>query len=137
MEELPLKPVDDAPVQAKPAPNPAPAWVALLCAWLGLVTLVCSVVLPFLPGSVRPREELEHRAPWSAADRWLPFPIYLSVVALFLGIVVLWQMRREGRPLAEGLAAQRVQALVGMGLALVAVVFMYGWVFFSVAWKAR
>jgi hypothetical protein len=111
--------------------------VAFACAWLGLITLVCSVVLPFLPGSRRPREELEHRAPWSAADRWLPFPIYLSVVALFLGIVVLWQMRREGRPLAEGLAAQRVQALVGMGLALVAVVFMYGWVFYSVAWKAR
>jgi hypothetical protein len=137
MEELPLKPVEDAPIRVKPAPTPAPAWVALMCAWLGLITLVCSVVLPFLPGSRRPREELEHRAPWSAADRWLPFPMYLSVVALFLGIVVLWQMRREPRPLAEGLAAQRVQALVGMGLALVAVVFMYGWVFYSVAWKAR
>ena len=137
MEELPLKPVEDTPVRAKPPTTPAPAWVALFCAWFGLLTLICSAVLPFLPGSQRPREELEHRAPWSAADRWLPFPIYLSVVALFLGIVVLWQMRREARPLAEGLAAQRVQAWVGIGLALAAVVFVYGWVFFSMAWKAR
>ena len=123
VEELPLKPVDDGREEKKP--TPAPPWVALIAAWSGLITLVCSIALPFLPGSRRPREELEHRAPWSAADRWLPFPIYLSVVALFLGIVVLWQMRREPRPLPDALIAQRIQAWAGIVLALLATVIVY------------
>ena len=135
MEELPLKPVDDVPVH-KPAPTPAPPWVPLLCAWLGLITLICSLALPFLPGSRRPREELEHRAPFAAADRWLPFPIYLSVVALFLGILVLWQMRKDPRPLPDALAAQRLQAWVGIWITIIAIVFMYAWVYYSVAWRA-
>jgi hypothetical protein len=103
---------------------------------MGLLTLVCAVALPFLPGSRRPREEMEHRTPFSAADRWLPFPIYMSVVALFLGIVVLWQMRREPRPLPAAMHAQRVQAWVGMVLAMAAIVFMYAWVYYRVAWRA-
>ena len=135
MEELPLKPVDDAPVH-KTAPTPAPPWVALLCAWTGLITLICALALPLLPGSRRPREELEHRTPFAVADRWLPFPIYLSVVALFLGIIVLWQMRKAPRPLLDALAAQRLQAWVGIWITLVAIVFMYAWVYYSVAWRA-
>jgi len=135
MDELPLKPVDDLP-DKKPPPTPAPPWVALLSAWLGLITLICSLALPFLPGSRRPREELEHRSPWSAADRWLPFPIYLSVVALFLGIIVLWQMRKEPRPLPDAFAAQRLQAWVCIWITIVAIVFMYAWVYYSVAWRA-
>ena len=134
MEELPLKPVEFE--RGERRPTPAPALVALLAAWSGLITLVCSLALPFLPGSRRPREELEHRTPWSAADKWLPFPIYLSVVALFLGIVVLWQMRKEPRPLPEAMAAQRVQAWAGIWLSIVAMAFVYGWVAVRVAWRA-
>ena len=46
----------------------------------------------------------------------------------FLGIVVLWQMRREPRPLAAPLVAQRLQARVGIVLALVAAAVVYGYV---------
>jgi hypothetical protein len=133
LDELPLRP----PEEERPLPTPAPAVVALLAAWAGLVTLGAALVLPFLPGSRRPREELEHRVPYGLADRWLPFPVYLSVVALFLGIVVLWQMRKERRPLAAGLAAQRVQAWAGIGLAVAGIAVVYAWVGFFVAWRGR
>jgi hypothetical protein len=114
------------PPQKRPAP--APPWVALLAAWAGLLMLLASVVFIFLPGSVDPRAELEHARQYSPADRFLPLPIYGTTVALFLGIVVLWQMRREPRPLHAGLAAQRVQAWVGIGLALAAAAVIYAWV---------
>jgi hypothetical protein len=120
---LPLKPPDD-PADARP--TLAPPWIALLTAWLGLVTLIGFLVVPLLPGSRNPVEELQHHA-WRPSDRWLPWPMYLSVVTLFLGIVVLRQMRKEPRPLDPGLAAQRVQAWVGMTLALIGIVFIYAY----------
>ena len=91
--------------------------------------LVASVVFVFLPGSVDPRAELEHSRAYSVADRFLPLPIYGTTTAMFLGIVVLWQMRKEPRPLPEALVAQRVQAWVGIALALVGAVVIYVWVF--------
>ncbi len=103
----------------------APAWVALLTVWLGVIMLVASIVFIFLPGSRDPRGELEHRLPYSLADRFLPVPIYGVTVTLFIGIVVLWQMRREPRPLPDGLVIQRVQAWVGIGLSLVAAAIVY------------
>jgi len=123
-EKLPLKPAPPLP----PKPRPAPAWVALATAWLGLVMLIASVVFVFLPGSQRPKEELEHLRPYSVADRFLPFPIYGITFALFIGVVVLWQMRREPRPLPDALVAQRVQAWVGIVLALLGAVVIYTWV---------
>lgn len=107
------------------APRLAPAWVALLAAWLGLLTLLASIVFCFLPGARDPKAELEHLKPYSFADRFLPIPIYGCVVALFIGIVVLWQMRREPRPLPEGLVAQRVQAWSGIVLALLGAAVIY------------
>jgi hypothetical protein len=109
-------------------PTPAPPWVALLAAWAGLLMLVASVVFVFLPGSVDPRRELEHARPYSPADRFLPLPIYGITVALFLGIVVLWQMRKEPRPLPDAMVAQRVQAWAGIILALLGAVVIYAWV---------
>jgi hypothetical protein len=96
-------------------------------AWLGLFTLLASVVFPFLPGTRDPKAELQHLRPYSFADKFLPIPIYGCVIALFLGIVVLWQMRREPRPLPDGLIAQRVQAWAGIALALLgaAVIYIY------------
>jgi hypothetical protein len=102
--------------------------VALLAAWVGLLTLGASVVVPFLPGSTDPKLELERAAPYSAADRFLPVPLYASVVALFLGLVALWQMRKEPRPLPDALVQQRVQACVGIALALTGVAFLYAFV---------
>jgi hypothetical protein len=90
--------------------------------------LIASVVFILLPGSVDPRAELEHARRYSPADQFLPLPIYGIAVALFLGIVVLWQMRKEPRPLHAALAAQRVQAWVGIALALVAAAVIYAWV---------
>lgn len=110
--------------------TPAPAWVALLAAWAGLLMLVASVVFILLPGSVDPRQELQGARPYSVADRFLPLPIYGITVALFLGIVVLWQMRKEPRPLPDGLVAQRVQAWAGIVLALLGAVIIYVWVAF-------
>ena len=127
---------DDEPLLLRQAPDlrpagkptPAPAWVALAAAWLGLLMLVASAAFIFLPGSRDPRAELEHLQPYSVADRFLPLPIYGIAVALFLGIVVLWHMRREPRPLPDALVAQRVQAWVGIVLALVGAVVIYTWV---------
>ena len=124
----PLPPIDaPSPVRR---PTPAPAWVALAAAWAGLLMFVASVVFVFLPGSVDARAELEHSRGYSAADRFLPLPIYGTTVAIFLGIVVLWQMRKEPRPLPEALVAQRVQAWVGLALGLAGAALIYVWVFF-------
>jgi len=122
----PLDTHDDAPPPARP--TPAPPWVALLAAWLGLLTLIASAVFPFLPGSRDPRAELEHARPYSFADKFLPLPMYGAVVALFLGIVVLRQMRKEPRPLPDAMVAQRVQASVGSVLALIGAAIIYAWV---------
>ena len=122
-DDLPHKPLPDE----KPAerPTPAPAWVALFAAWLGLLSSVASIVLLVLPGSRNPRAELERARPYSLADKFFPVPVYMSVVALFVAIVVLWQMRREPRPLPDAMVAQRVQAWAGIVLALVGIVIFY------------
>ena len=124
----PLPPID--PPAPPKRPTPAPAWVALTAAWAGLLMLIASVVFIFLPGSTNPRAELEHSQRFSLADRFLPLPIYGTTIAMFLGIVVLWQMRKEPRPLTEALVAQRVQAWAGIVLALLGAAVIYVWVFF-------
>jgi len=96
-----------------------------VAAWLGLIMLIASIVFIFLPGSQRPKEELEHIAPYSMADKFLPFPIYGITVALFIGIVVLRQMKDERRPLPDAMVAQRVQAWVGIWLSLIATAIIY------------
>ena len=125
-DPLPLRPPE--PYVAPPRPTPAPPWVALLTAWLGLIMLIAAVAFPFLPGSRDPRAELEHARPYSLADKFLPVPMYGITVALFLGIVVLRQMRKEPRPLPDALIAQRVQAWVGITLALLGAAIIYAWV---------
>ena len=109
-------------------PTPAPAWLALLAPWLGLAVLLTSLIFVFLPGSADPRAELQHARDYSPADKFLPFPIYGAALALFVGIIVLWQMRTEPRPLPAPLVAQRVQAWVGIVLALLGAAVIYGWV---------
>jgi hypothetical protein len=123
--QLPLRPPAEPPHATL-----APPWVALLTAWLGLLMLILSVAIIFLPGSVNPREELEHHRPYSVADRFLPVPIFGITLTLFLGCVVLWQMRTEPRPLPAALVSQRMQAYAGMTLALVGAVVIYTWVGF-------
>ena len=113
------------PPRPEHRPTLAPAWVALLCAWLGVIVLILAIVFIFLPGTRDPRGELEHRVPFSLADKFLPVPIYGVTVVLFVGIVVLWQMRREPRPLSDALVIQRVQAWVGIALSLIAAIIVY------------
>src|SRR5678810_324440 len=84
VDELPLKGVEP---QARP--RLAPAWVALITAWLGMLMLLASIVVIILPGSRNPVAELQHQAPYSMKDRFLPVPIYGIAVVLFLGCVVL------------------------------------------------
>ena len=118
----PLNP--DGPPPAAP-PRLAPAWVALVAAWLGLLTLIASIAVPFLPGSRDPRAELQKLRPYAVADKFIPLPLYACAAALFLGIVVLWQMRREPRPLPDALVAQRLQAWAGIVLALLGAAVIY------------
>jgi hypothetical protein len=129
-EPLPLKPADPPPERRldEHHPTPAPAWAALLAAWLGMLALIASIVFLFLPGSGDPKAELQHARPYSPKDRFLPVPVYGVALALFVGIAVLWQMRKEPRPLPDALAAQQLQARVGITLALVAGVIVYGYV---------
>lgn len=122
-EILPLTP----PAEVK-KPTPAPAWVALSASWMGLLAVLSAIIIPLLPGSRNPRAELERLAPYSLADWFLPAPLYLAVIALFLGIIVFWQSRGEVRPLPDALLAQRVQAAVGIGLALLAAAIVYAFV---------
>ena len=111
-------------VRAKRA-NPAPAWVALFAAWGGLIMLVLAIVFVFLPGTRDPVAELQHRQNYSVADRFLPVPIYGITFSLFLGIVVLWQMRQYPRPLPAPLVAQRLQAWIGLILSILAAAIIY------------
>jgi hypothetical protein len=99
--------------------------VALAAAWLGLLTLIASAVIPFLPGTRDPRAELQNLRPYSLADYLLPVPLYAAALAMFLGIIVLWQMRREPRPLPDALVAQRIQAYAGIVLALLGAAIIY------------
>ena len=122
-EELPLKPAEDPAPPRKP--TPAPAIVALLAPWVGLISLILAIILPFLPGSRDPVAELTHAQPWSPADRFIAVVIYIPPLAIFLGVIVLWQMRKEPRPLPDALFAQRVQAKVAIGLALLASFIIY------------
>jgi hypothetical protein len=89
---------------------------------------LASIVFILLPGSQNPVGELQHQVAYSLKDRFLPVPIYGITFVLFLGIVVLWQMRKEPRPLPDGLVMQRTQAWVGMTLALAGAVVIYGYV---------
>ena len=120
---LPLKGIPEIPERRL-----APAWLALLTAWLGLVMLIASIVFVFLPGSQSPKEELEGMRQYSWADRFLPIPIYGVTVTIFLGIVVLRQMNTRKKPLPDGLVQQKAQAWVGIVLALLAAVVIYVWV---------
>ena len=125
-----MSPSNLPPLNPDPPPRPrlAPPWVALLAAWIGLLTLIASIAVPFLPGSRDPRAELQHLRPYSLADRFIPVPLYACAVALFLGITVLWQMRREPRPLPDELIAQRIQAYAGIVLALLGAAIIYAFV---------
>ncbi len=121
-DELPLKPVVDKP---KKEPNPVPAWVALAAPWLGLLTLILSMVVFAVPGSRDPRAEFTHARPWSPADVVVTIADYTSVLAVFVGLVVIWQMRTQPRPLSAPLAAQRMQAIVGLVLSFIGIAIIY------------
>jgi len=121
-DKLPLKPVADKPKKER---NPAPAWVALASPWLGLLTLILSIVIFIVPGSRDPRAELTHQRPWSAADIVVTIAEYMTVLAVFVGLVVILQMRTQPRPLSAPLAAQRLQAIVGLGLSFIGVAIIY------------
>jgi len=121
-DELPLKPIVDKPKKER---HPAPAWVALAAPWLGLLTLILSIVVFIVPGSRDPRAEFTHQRPWSAADIVVTVAEYTSVLAVFVGLVVLWQMRTQPRPISAPLAAQRMQAIVGLVLSFIGVAIVY------------
>src|SRR4051812_37813505 len=110
-DEPPLKPIADKPIKDR---NPAPAWVALAAPWLGLLTLSLSIVVFLVPASRDPQAEFTHQRPWSAADIVVTIAEYTSVLAVFVALVVIWQMRTQPRPLSPPLAAQKVQAIVGL-----------------------
>ncbi|CAN5688145.1 hypothetical protein BH09PLA1_BH09PLA1_33080 [soil metagenome] len=123
----PIKPPDsfDPTRLPTPAPHLAPPWVAFSAVWCGLIVLLASIVFLFLPGSQNPRAELEHARSYSPADRFLPLPMYGVPLTMLLGIIVLWQMRKHPRPLPEPMVMQRVQAWIGIALAILAAIILY------------
>lgn len=84
--------------------------LALLSVWIGLF-------MAALAGAM-----LLYRPLFS--DRLVPVVLYGSVLAMTLGGLVLWSHRKEPSP-EPGIAAQRTQSRVGIGLALAAVVVIY------------
>lgn len=120
-QDLPLKPPPDPPKRR----DPAPSWVPLATAWIGLAALLLSFVIPFVPGSKDPIAELKHARPYAPADWVLMVAIYLVPAALALGLVVFRQMKTEPRPLPDSLVLQRFQAWVGIILALAAAAVIY------------
>jgi len=132
-DELPLKPIVDRP---KKEPIPAPAWVALASPWLGLLTLILSIVVFLVPGSRDPHAEFTHQRPWSAADIVVTIAEYTSVLAVFVGLVVIWQMRTQPRPLSAPLAAQKLQAIVGLILSFIGIAIIYVGILLSKAIEA-
>jgi hypothetical protein len=121
-EELPLKPVADQPKKER---NPAPAWLALAAPWLGLLTLLLSITTFIVPGSRDSRAEITHARPYSPADWIVMIGLYSSVIAVFAGLLVIWQMRTQPRPLSTPLAAQRLQAIFGLVLACIGIAIIY------------
>ena len=117
-----LKSVSDKPKKER---TPAPAWLALASPWLGLLTLILSITTFLVPGSRDPRAEFTHQRPWSPADIVVTIAEYTSVLAVFVGLVVIWQMRTQPRPLSAPLAAQKLQAIVGLILAFIGVTIIY------------
>ena len=126
-DSLPLKPPADVPAPGR-QPLLAPAWLPLITAWLGLIMLAASIAFTLLPGSRDPVAELQHQKPYSLQDRFLPIPIYGIAFVLFLGIITLYQMRKEPRPLPPALVNQRIQAWTGIALALLSGIIVYGYV---------
>ncbi len=83
--------------------------LALLSPWLGLTSLVVSALLWVLPQS----------------DRWLvTLLLLLAPAAVGASIGVLWIYRRMEQP-DETVFNQRLQAKVGLGLGILAVVLSY------------
>jgi hypothetical protein len=121
-DELPLKPVADEPRRER---SPAPAWVALAAPWLGLLTLILSIIVFIVPASRDPQAEFTHQRPWSPADVVVTIAEYTAVVAVFVGLVVIWQMRTQLRPLSAPLAAQRLQAIFGLVLSFIGIAIVY------------
>ncbi|MBI1338546.1 MAG: hypothetical protein GC164_16505 [Phycisphaera sp.] len=82
---------------------------ALCSAWLGLVALLLSVLLWWLP----------------RADLWLAaLLLILDPVSIGSGVLVLWMYRREKQP-DDTIVLQRVQGKVGIALGVLAVVLNY------------
>ena len=99
--------------------------MSLASAWLGLFCVILSAAVPFVPGSSDPQAELTHLKPYSTADRLIVVAIYLSPASMCLGIIVLWQMASEARPLPQALINQRVQAWVGISPGLIGAAIIY------------
>lgn len=86
--------------------------LALFSVWMGLAAFVLSVVM------------LVHRP--TMTDLTIPLVLWFSAPAsMALGGMVLWAYRKEEHP-DPGIAAQRVQARVGIVLALLGAAIVYG-----------
>ncbi len=113
----------------------APAWVAVASAWMGFLSLLSAIALPFVGKYLRSRGVVSS-GHWRSGDLWLPFPVYTAVVAVVLGMVAMWQMRKVRRPIPGDMVSQRMQAWFGMVLGGLSVALVYIYVFIYVAWRA-
>jgi hypothetical protein len=84
--------------------------LALLSVWLGLAAMLLAAVMVV-------RRALFH-------DVWITITLYTAVLALTLGGVALWALRKESRE-DPAVPAQRTQCFVGCGCALLAIAIVY------------
>lgn len=87
-------------------------WLPLVSVWLGLACCATSVWM------------VVRRRTLSQFELVTPLNLYACCLGMTLGVVVLWGYRKrdESEP---GIVQQRLQAKVGIGLSLAAVVVVY------------
>jgi len=112
-----------------------PAWTGAASAWCGAIAALGAIALPVI-GKWRRSTGAVRYGHWFSGDMWTPFPLYLALAALVLGLAVLWQSRHRQKPYPAVEINHRAQAWAGILLGAAAIALIYLYVLAYVAWRA-
>ncbi|HSI34500.1 MAG: hypothetical protein ACAI43_06440 [Phycisphaerae bacterium] len=118
-----------------PLARPAPGWMGPASAWAGGVALLTGVALPVV-GKWRRSVGAVADGHWMSGDMWAPFPVFVAVVGVLLGMAVLWHLRTCRRPYSAAVVGARLQAWTGIVLGGLAVGLVYVYVITYAVWRA-
>jgi hypothetical protein len=118
-----------------PLARPIPAWMAPVSAWAGGAALLTGLALPMI-GKWRRSIGAVSDGHWMSGDMWAPFPVFVAVVGVLLGLGVLWQIRAHRRPYTAAVVGSRMQAWTGILLGALAVALIYVYVITYAVWRA-